>query len=164
MPRAGDVVRQDDLTCRLSDRLGDVVEKIRESGKESCVIVADGNVVLGRVRGSAFDGNPDSRLEEVMESGPTTIRTNEMLEPIVERLRARNVGGILVTTSDGRLVGTLYLSDAERRLDEANNASTDVELDDESSCNCNALEEGYNACHNRCYLLYSSAYPNCLCC
>ena len=137
MPSAGDVARQDDLTCRLSDRLGDVVEKIRESGKESCVVVADGNVVLGRVRGSAFDGNPNAQVEEVMESGPTTIRTNEMLEPIVKRLRARDVGGILVTTSDGRLVGTLYLSDAERRLDEANNASTADELDDESSCNCN---------------------------
>ena len=101
-------------------------------------MVADRNVVLGRLRGKAFDGNPDLQVMDVMESGPTTIRTNEMLEPIVKRLRARDVGGILVTTSDGRLVGTLYLSDAERRLDEANNASTDDELDDESSCNCNA--------------------------
>jgi len=138
VPRAGDVVRRDDITCRLTDRLGDVASKVREAGKESCVVVADGNVVLGRVRGSALDSNPDSLVEEVMESGPTTIRTNEMLEPIVERLRARNVGGILVTTSDGRLVGTLHLSDAERRLKEASSASKDVEIDDdESSCNCN---------------------------
>ena len=132
MPRAGDVARRDDITCRLTDQLGDVASKVRESGKESCIVVADGNVVLGRVRGKAFEGNPDSLVEEIMEAGPTTIRTNEMLEPIVERLRARNVGGILVTTSDGRLVGTLYLSDAERRLAEYESQDDD----DETSCVC----------------------------
>ena len=66
-----------------------------------------------------------------MESGPTTIRTNETLESIAERLRARNVDSILVTTSDGRLVGTLYRQDAERRLEEGRPVA-----EDERSCIC----------------------------
>ena len=88
--------------------------------------------MLGRVRGEALDGDPEAKVEEMMESGPTTVRTNTTLDSIVERLRSRDVGSILVTTSDGKLVGTLYLSDAERRL---GGAGSDAE-EDEASCNC----------------------------
>ena len=53
---------------------------------------------------------------EVMDLGPTATRADTMLESILERLNARKVDSILVATSDGRLVGTLYRSDADRRL------------------------------------------------
>ncbi len=132
VPRAGGVARRDDVTCRLTDRLGDVAAEARAVGKETCVVVTDGGILLGRVRGEALDGDPEAKVEEVMESGPTTIRTNTTLDSIVERLRSRDVGSILVTTSDGKLVGTLYLSDAERRL---GGAVGDAE-EDEASCNC----------------------------
>ncbi len=51
-----------------------------------------------------------------MESGPTTIRPDEPLEAITERMRDQRVGSILVATPDGRLVGILYRRDAEQRL------------------------------------------------
>ncbi len=88
-------------------------------------MVTDGSIVLGRVRRSALDGTADDLVEEVMESGPTTIRPDSTLESILERLRARSLDSILVTTSDGRLVGTLHREDAERRGD-----------DDAPSCIC----------------------------
>ena len=132
VPRAGDVARHGDVTCRLADRLGDVAAKVRAVGKETCVVVTDGGILLGRVRGEALDGDPEAKVEEVMESDPTTVRTNTTLDSIVERLRSRNVDSILVTTADGKLVGTLCLSDAERRLVETGG---DVE-EDEASCNC----------------------------
>ena len=51
-----------------------------------------------------------------MEIGPTTIRPNERLEPLVDRMRKRGVATIIVSDLKGRLVGILYREDAERAL------------------------------------------------
>jgi len=75
-------------------------------------------------------------VEEVMELGPTTTRADTMLESILERLNARNVERILVATSDGRLVGTLYRSDAEARLHEGQVEEAKQQIDEESCCCC----------------------------
>ena len=133
MPRIGDIVRRDDVTCQLEDRLGDAAGRIRAAGKDACIVVTDGNIVLGRVRGEALDADPNALVESVMESGPTTFRTDAMVESVAGRMAARSVDSVLVTTSDGRLVGTLYRADAERLLAEKE-ASVD---EDENSCNCN---------------------------
>jgi hypothetical protein len=50
-----------------------------------------------------------------MESGPTRIRPHLVLEDVTASMRERTIDRVLVTTSDGRLVGTLYPRDAERR-------------------------------------------------
>ncbi len=118
VPRAGDVARRNGVTCQVTDRLGDVVDRLRAAGEETCPVVTDGSIVLGRVRRSALDGTADDLVEEGMQSGPTTIRPSSTLESILDRLRARNLDSILVTTSDGRLVGTLHREDADRRGDE----------------------------------------------
>ena len=117
-PRAGTVSRTDVSTCSLSDRLGDVRDRTHDADQNVCVVVNDDRVVLGRLRGKTLDADPGATLESVMESGPTTIRPDEPLEAIVERMRDQRVGSILVTTSDGRLVGILYREDAERVLAE----------------------------------------------
>ena len=132
-------MRGDDITCRFNELLGDVVNKIRSAGKDRCVVTTEAGIVLGRLRGKVLEGNPSSQIDDVMELGPTTVRTNEMLESVVERLHARNVDSILVTTSDGHLVGTLYLSDAERILEEYQGQLDEVDEADEneSSCLCN---------------------------
>ena len=135
IPRAGDVARRDDVTCRPTDRISDVIERVRAAGKETCIVTTDGGVVLGRVRTDRLDGDTHVQVEEVMELGPTTTRADTMLESILERLNARNVDSILVATSDGRLVGTLYRSDAEARLHE-NRVEAEQLVDEESCCCC----------------------------
>ncbi len=137
IPRAGDVARRDDVTCRPTDRISDVIERVRAAGKETCIVTTDERVVLGRVRTDRLDGDAQVQVQEVMELGPTTTRSDTMLESILERLNARNVDNILVATSDGRLVGTLYRLDAETRLHE-DRVSEEVEqpVDDESCCCC----------------------------
>jgi len=45
-----------------------------------------------------------------------TDRTDGLLERTIERLRTKNVGSILVTNSDGKLVGTLYAEKGEEFL------------------------------------------------
>ena len=136
IPRAGDVARRDDVTCRPTERISDVIERIRAAGKDTCIVTTDGGVVLGRVRTDRLDGDSQGPVEEVMELGPTTTRADTMLESILERLNARNLERILVATSDGRLVGTLYRSDAERRLHEGQVEEAEQPIDEESCCCC----------------------------
>ena len=68
--------------------------------------------------GRALDGDPDALIEDVMQSGPSTIRPDTSLETVVKTLRDGNVRSTLVTDPGGRLIGTLYLEDAERKLAE----------------------------------------------
>ena len=116
--RAGSVARADVPTCRLTDRVADALEQVQASDHCVCVVTNDEGVVLGRLGERALLTNPDGLVEQVMESGPTTTRPDDPLEAITERLRGRGVDSILVTTPDGRLVGILYLEDAERILAE----------------------------------------------
>ena len=120
LPDARSAVRGDDIACHLGDRLGDSVDRVRAAGKDSCIVIDGQHVVLGRVRGRALDGDPDALIEDVMQSGPSTIRPDTPLETVVKALRDGGVSSTLVTDPGGRLIGTIYIEDAERILsDEA---------------------------------------------
>ena len=136
IPRTGDVARRDDVTCRPTDRISDVNDRVRAAGKETCIVTTDGGVILGRVRADRLDGDAQEAVEEVMELGPTTTRADTMLEAILDRLNARNVDSILVATSDGRFVGALYRSDADARMNEGRVEEAERQIDDESCCCC----------------------------
>ena len=116
VPTAGDAVRGGEIVCHLGERLGDSLERIRAFDKDACIVVDDQHVVLGRVRGRALSGDPNAAIEDVMQSGPSTIRADIPLDAVVETLRDGNVSSTLVTDPEGRLIGALYLEDAERKL------------------------------------------------
>ena len=122
VPRAGDVVRGDDIACHLGERLGDSVDRIRAAGKDVCIVIDDRHVVLGRVRGRALAGDPNAIIEDVMQLGPSTIRPDTPLETVVKTLQDGKVNSTLVTDPEGRLIGTLYLEDAERKLASLSNS------------------------------------------
>lgn len=115
--RAGDAVQRDVPTCRLTERLGDVVERVKAAGQNVCIVTSAEGVVLGRLRGAAFNADPNAPVESVMEAGPTTTRPDDALRELAEHMGARKVGSMLVTTSTGRLIGILYRKDAEEKLD-----------------------------------------------
>ena len=116
IPRAGDVARRDMATSGLDDRVDEVRERVRAAGWDECLVVNGGRVVLGRLRGNALEADAETPVEQAMEPGPTTFRPDARLAEVVERMRAKDVGSVLVTTSDGRLVGLLERADAERAL------------------------------------------------
>jgi CBS domain-containing protein len=118
-PRAGDVADRDAPTCALHDRLGDVRDRLAESGETSCIVVSDRRVVLGRARGEALDGDAEQTVEAVMEAGPTTVRPSERLDALIKRMQQRRASSIIVSTADGVLVGVLRREDGERRLAES---------------------------------------------
>jgi Mg/Co/Ni transporter MgtE len=78
------------------------------------VVVNKERVVLGLLRERELASDADATVEEVMRNGPATFRPNEPVEKLAKRMRERGTSAVLVTTSDGRLVGMLYRDDAER--------------------------------------------------
>lgn len=118
IPRAGDVARKSVPTCRLTERMGSVRERVHSSGWDVCLVVDDAGVVLGRLREAAFEKDPGVTVDRVMEEGPTTIRPSTELEGITGRMQAKNVGSILVTRSNGNIIGVMYRADAEQALEE----------------------------------------------
>jgi CBS domain-containing protein len=110
-PTAGRLARDDVVTCRLDDRLGEVRERIAASGYGFAVVTASGGVVLGRLRGSLLDCDPMLRAEEVMESGPPTIRPDTPANAVAERLAKRELRFAVVTDPEGRLIGVVRRGD-----------------------------------------------------
>ena len=117
-PRAGSLARADVPTCRLDERRADLAARVRAAGWSQCVVVDDDRVVLGLLEGEALDGGA-ATAADAMREGPTTIRPHVTLDDTVISLAAHRHEQVLVTTSDGRLVGLLRRADAERRLSTA---------------------------------------------
>jgi len=114
--RAGAHVRTDVPTCDLDDRLQDICERLDESGSDTCFVVDERGVVLGRLGRRAMRGRENVSAEEAMTPGPSTIRSSARLDAMVERMQRQNLSNLPVTTSDGRLVGLLTLRDAQEAL------------------------------------------------
>jgi CBS domain-containing protein len=112
--RAGAHVRTHVPTCRLGDRLQDICEQLDESGWDTCFVVDDRRVVLGRIGRRAIRGRADVSAEEAMTPGPSTIRPSARLGDVVERMERQKLTNLPVTTSEGQLVGLLLRNNAER--------------------------------------------------
>jgi len=79
------------------------------------VVVNEQRIVLGRLRaggGATTDGS--TRVEDVMEPGPATVRAHEPLPPLLERMARRQVDEMIVTTPEGELLGVVRRSNEDR--------------------------------------------------
>lgn len=117
--RAGAVARRNAPTCGPGERVAEAARRTHEARGDSCVVVNDEGVVLGRLRGSALDEDSDAVVEDEMEEGPTTTRANDDLLSLATRLHDHDVASILVTDPDGRMIGIVYRDDADALLCEA---------------------------------------------
>lgn len=111
------IMRRDVPRCGPADRLGTVRQQARCAGWGVAAVVDDQGVVLGLLSGGAFHAEADKLVAHVMDPAPTTVRPSLLLDAAAERLRPGIQGGMLVTTSDGVLLGLLMRADIERRLD-----------------------------------------------
>jgi CBS domain-containing protein len=112
-PTIGDAARRDVPTCAPVERIGVVRERVRKMGWDRCVVVNKERVVLGLLREKELSSNTKAPVEEAMRNGPATFRPNEPVGKMAKRMQDREATAVLVTTSDGRLVGLLYGKDAE---------------------------------------------------
>jgi CBS domain-containing protein len=115
----GDLARRDVPTCRLEDRVGDERQRVRSADWDLCVVVNERNVVLGRLREKELGADPAARVEQVMEAGPTTYRPDRPAQETARYLAKRKVAGVLITTSDGELIGLFRRDDIERGGEES---------------------------------------------
>jgi hypothetical protein len=114
LPAARHVVRDDVVTCALGERVGDVHARVRESPYGFALVVSGDRCLLGRLRASALEKcDPESTAEAVMEPGPSTIRLDTELGPLVQRLHERDLRFAVATDPDGRLAGVVRRADAE---------------------------------------------------
>jgi len=113
--RAGAHVRTDVPNCRLEDGLQEVCERLDESGWDTCFVLDERGVVLGRIGRRAIRGREDVPAETAMTPGPSTIRPSARLRDVVERMQRQNLTSLPVTTSDGTFVGLLTRGDAKGR-------------------------------------------------
>ncbi len=118
VPRAGDAALRDVPLCRLGDRIDEVRQRVTTAGWDQCLVVNEHQIVLGRLRGKAFDAADQTPVEEVMEPGPTTFRPDFLLDALTEQMHKQHVASVVVTTSDGRLVGVFMHGEAARSGEE----------------------------------------------
>ena len=110
-PRADTVATRDVPTCSLADTGGAVRTRIEGSGWEVCVVVNDEHVVLGMLGKNAFAGDPQTPIENVMESGPSTWRLSGSLADIEQYMDRHGVTAVIASGSDGRLYGAVRRED-----------------------------------------------------
>jgi len=115
VPYAGELVDREPPTCRLSDRVGDLIALLLGSRYGFCLVLNEQRIVLGRVRKSALnDADASASAESVMEPGPSTVRPNTPARELDERLANRGLKTAIITTPDGCLIGVFHHTDAER--------------------------------------------------
>ncbi len=73
------------------DQLGEVCERLDETGWDTCFVVDERRVVLGRLGRRAIRGREDVSAEQAMTLGPSTIRPSARLRDIVERMQKQQL-------------------------------------------------------------------------
>ena len=116
-PRAGTVCRRDVPVCALTDALGEARDRVRDAVWDTAVVVDATRVVLGLLRPDDLAKSQEGTVEQAMSSGPSTFRPYVPIQEMADYLTKHELESSPITTSDGRLVGLLYRSDAVREAE-----------------------------------------------
>ena len=102
-----DVAKHDVPTCALHERVGELQERVRAARQDVCVVVDSERIVLGLVDVEVLTGDPATVVENIMKPDPVTFRPHLRTGELPDYVRKRQVRHVLVTTSDGVLIGLL---------------------------------------------------------
>jgi rhodanese-related sulfurtransferase/CBS domain-containing protein len=108
--RVASRARTDAPTCRLDDLVPEVAPRVGGDW-QVCVVTNEQNVVLGLLGRRALRSREKVRAEDAMTAGPSTIRPSARIDAIAKRMRDQNLTRIIVSRSDGVLVGVLRRED-----------------------------------------------------
>ena len=111
-----DATRPDVPTALPDELLGTVLDRSTEAGWEQALVIDCDGVVIGRLRTQAWEQDRNLPVSEFMELGPTTVRPNALLEPLVRRMVKRDTALVTVATPQGVLIGVLLRTEAQRIL------------------------------------------------
>jgi len=118
--RIRQMIHKDVPTCSLRERLEDVKSR-RRPNQDMCIVVNDRNIVLGVIQGEIWDANPQSRIADVMQPGPRTIRPDLERKAAQKVLKNYDASCAIVTTADGELLGIVKI--AQKKAQKARKAA-----------------------------------------
>jgi|SRR3984893_9502532 len=110
--RVSSVAATDVPICRLDESVSAVAARLPD-GWDICVVTNNVSVVLGSLGRSALRSNQRTSVEDAMTAGPSTIRPSARLDAITTRMREQDLTRIIITRSDGVLLGVLRTEDIE---------------------------------------------------
>ena len=115
LPRIGALADRDVPTCSLDEKVSEVAERTKGAGWDTCVVVNEERVVLGRLFRKELEAGGDRRVEEVMRPGPSTFRPNVSTHEMMHYMDEHKLHAALVTDSEGKLIGLFKREDSEER-------------------------------------------------
>jgi CBS domain-containing protein len=95
-------------TCRLDEPVGQAGARGEERGSSVCPVVNQNGIVLGLIGKGDWESDPTASAEQLMDCAPTTLRPSDPLEKAKQKLDESDRGAVLVTDSDGRLLGAFF--------------------------------------------------------
>jgi Mg/Co/Ni transporter MgtE len=115
----GELARRDVPICGPGERVGDVRQRVRAAGWDTCFVVVADRVVIGRLHQKDLEGEANARAEEVMHEGPSTFRPDVSLRQMHDYMHEHDLETAPVTTNDGQLIGLVRLEDIGAAMAEA---------------------------------------------
>lgn len=112
--RVADATRPDIPTAQPHETLGTVRQRATDAGWDEALVVDCDGIIVGRLRGAAWDADTESTVEAVMELGPTTVRPDGSLHSLLERMNKRGTKLVVVSNPQGHLIGALLADDARQ--------------------------------------------------
>jgi rhodanese-related sulfurtransferase len=76
-----------------------------------CVVLDGDGVVLGALRREVLGAPEGTRVLEVLQPGPTSVRPSITAQELAKSMSDKGETSVLVTTLDGRLLGVVTLSE-----------------------------------------------------
>jgi len=114
-PLVGEAARRDLVhECRLGSSVGESRSAVRATGQDYCVVLNEHDILMGRLRQTHLASGDKETVEDVMQTGPTTVRATESAAALLKRMKTRDVPAVLVTTPKGRFIGIARRADLEK--------------------------------------------------
>ena len=110
--RVASLAATDVPTCTLEESVSAVALRLPDRW-DICVVTDEDGVVLGLLGRSALRSGEQTTVDSAMTAGPSTIRPSARLDATRERMRDQKLTRIIVSRSDGVLVGVLRVEDLE---------------------------------------------------
>jgi len=83
------------------------------------VVLDAERIVLGLLRSKELEMDPDLTAEQAMRPSPSTFRPYVSMKEMADHMVDHSMESAPITTSDGKLVGVLFKSDATRMAADA---------------------------------------------
>lgn len=88
--------------------MGEVRRRLGAVSVEPLIVVDADRVVLGVVTSESLNADPQSHIGDVMDPAPVTFRPNLRVGEMPTYFKKESIRHVLVTTSDGVLVGVVH--------------------------------------------------------